>query len=178
MATAVQVVDDSGVQWLSAGVRLTSRASYRALASAVMLGFLAVVSLDGIPVSPAPNGLGLLPSTVVLLGLSGLTLQTPVGSAATTAAKAATSATSHQPRGVVEQVVLATAVGPAGSAISSPGRLCWVVFLNPGPDSLGNLPAPGQIMMDTVLVDAHTGAVIEGFISFQGSTPNSFVGTE
>jgi hypothetical protein len=53
-----------------------------------------------------------------------------------------------------------------------------VVFLNPGSDALGNAAAPGQIQLDAVLVDAQTGAVIEGFISFRSTTPKSEVGTE
>jgi hypothetical protein len=75
-------------------------------------------------------------------------------------------------------VFLATAVGTGGSAIHPPGKLCWVVFLNPGSNAEGNAPAPGEIELDVVLVGARSGAVIEGFIAFRSSTPQSEVGSE
>ena len=94
------------------------------------------------------------------------------------ASAAVKAATKSQPESEPEKVVLATVVGGDGSVIAPPGRLCWIVFLNPGSDSIGDAPVPGQIDLDTVLVDARSGGVIEGFISFHGTTPHSEVGTE
>jgi hypothetical protein len=53
-----------------------------------------------------------------------------------------------------------------------------VVFLNPGSQVLGNLQAPSDVDLDAVLVDARSGAVIEGFLSFDSSSRGLQVGSE
>lgn len=150
----------------------------RAAAGALIVGVVAALSLAATRTPETANGLGILPSTQALLEQSGITLQTPKRPANISAAQAESAATKGQSGVLVNQVLLAVAVGTRGSAISPPGRLCWVVFLNPAAEEETNPPAPGAIRLDTVLVDAQTGAVIEGFISFGGSTPNSKVGSE
>ena len=144
----------------------------------LVLALAGAITLMAVQVTPDPNGLGVLPGQEVIMEHSGVTLETPVGKPAIGAQKAAAAATKSQPQAQVDQVFLATTVGEAGSQISPPGRLCWVVFLNPGSNPAGAAQVPGQIELDAVLVDARSGAVIEGFISFHGTTPNSQVGTE
>jgi hypothetical protein len=142
------------------------------------VGVVAALSLAATHAPETVNGLGILPSTQTLLEQSGVTLQTPNRPANISAAQAESAATKGQSGALVDQVLLAVAVGSPGSRISPPGRLCWVVFLNPAAAEEIDPPAPGAIRLDTVLVDAQTGAVIEGFISFGGTTPNSKVGNE
>jgi len=143
------------------------------------VGLLAALSLAATRPPESANGLGILPSTQSILEQSGVTLRTPQHrSARVSVAQAESAATAGQSGALVDQVLLAVAVGSPGSPISPPGKLCWVVFLNPTAEQATNPPAPGAIHMDTVLVDAHTGTVIEGFISFGSSTPNSKVGSE
>lgn len=137
---------------------------------------VAALSLATTHPPESANGLGILPSTQSMLEQSGVTLQTPHRSAHVSAAQAESAATAGQSGVLVDQVLLAVAVGSPGSAISPPGKLCWVVFLNPAGGT--HPPVPGAIHLDTVLVDAHSGTVIEGFISFGSSTPNSKVGSE
>ncbi len=172
------MADDSTVPWKSPSSGGFARRRFRALAAALALGLVAALTLVATQVAPAPNGLGILPSVQTILERSGVTLQFPKGAAAIRKRQAVAAATQHQSQAQVERAFLATAVGAGGSPISPPGRLCWVVFLNPGSDALGNAAAPGQIQLDAVLVDAQTGAVIEGFISFRSTTPKSAVGTE
>ena len=142
------------------------------------LGLVAAITLVATHSPPTPNGLGILPGTQTLLERSGVTLQSPTRAAVISSKRAVAAATAAQSQSQVRQVFLAIAIGASGSVISPPGTLCWVVFLNPGPDLSGNALAPGQIQLDAELVDAQTGAVLEGFISFRSSTPNSQVGTE
>jgi hypothetical protein len=150
----------------------------RAVAGALVVGLVAALSLAATRPPESANGLGILPRTQSLLEQSGVTLRTPQRSAHVSAARAESAATAGQSGALVDQVLLAVAIGSQGSAISPPGKLCWVVFLNPAAAEATNPPAPGAIRLDTVLVDAHTGTVIEGFISFGSSTPNSKVGSE
>ncbi|MGA7362478.1 MAG: hypothetical protein WCB86_07810 [Candidatus Dormiibacterota bacterium] len=156
----------------------TTRRWWRSLGLVLVLALVGGATLVAIHVTPIPNGLGVLPGEETILNQSGLTLQTPVGKPGTDTEAAVRAATKAQPQSSVQEVVLATVVGAEGTAIGPPGRLCWIVFLSPSSDSIGDAPVPGQIDLDAVLVDAHSGAVIEGFISFHGTTPNSDVGTE
>ncbi|HUY54440.1 MAG TPA: hypothetical protein VMV23_04715 [Candidatus Nanopelagicaceae bacterium] len=156
----------------------TARRRWRPLALGLVLVLLGGVTLVAMQVTPIPNGIGVLPGQETILNQSGLTLQTPVGKPGTDTETAVRAATKAQPQSSVKEVVLATVVGGDGTAIGPPGRLCWIVFLNPSSDSVGDAPVPGQIDLDAVLVDAHSGAVIEGFISFRGTTPHSEVGAE
>jgi hypothetical protein len=142
------------------------------------VGLVAALSLAATHSPQTANGLGILPRTQSLLEQSGVTLRTPNQPANISAREAESAATKDQSAAQVEQVLLAVAIGAHGSVISPPGRLCWVVFLNPAAEAENNPPAPGAIRLDTVLVDAQTGAVIEGFIAFGSSTPNSKVGSE
>ncbi|MGC1406525.1 MAG: hypothetical protein WA938_07280 [Candidatus Dormiibacterota bacterium] len=166
------------MQWTNPSPHPRSRWRLRTLAGALLVGLVAALSLATTRPPESANGLGILPRTQSLLEQSGVTLHTPHRSAHVSAAQAESAATAGQSGALVDQVLLAVAVGSRGSAISPPGKLCWVVFLNPAAAEATNPPAPGVIHMDTVLVDAHTGTVIEGFISFGSTTPNSKVGSE
>jgi hypothetical protein len=172
------VSDDSSVHWTNPSPRPPAWWRLRALAAALVVGVVAALSLTATHTPESANGLGILPSTQTLLEQSGVTLQTPNRPANISAAQAESAATAGQSGALVDQVLLAVAVGSPGSAISPPGRLCWVIFLNPAAAQEISPPAPGAIRLDTVLVDAQTGAVIEGFINFGSSTPNSKVGNE
>ncbi|MGH7642699.1 MAG: hypothetical protein ACRENX_06750 [Candidatus Dormibacteria bacterium] len=151
---------------------------WRAFALTLLLALIGGVTLVATHVTPIPNGLGVLPGDESILAQSGLTLQTPDGKAAIGAGAAVSAATKNQPQAELDKVFLATVLGPGGSALPSSGRLCWIVFLNPGTDEVGDAPVPGQIDLDAVLVDARSGAVIEGLVSFRGTTADSQVGTE
>ncbi|MGC2191290.1 MAG: hypothetical protein WA751_03035 [Candidatus Dormiibacterota bacterium] len=155
-----------------------ARRRWRSFALVLVLALLAGVTLVMTHVAPSPNGLGVLPSEEAILNQSGLALETPHGTPAINAGAAVKAATKSQPESEPEKAVLATVVGGNGSAIAPPGRLCWIVFLNPGSDSTGDAPVPGQVDLDAVLVNAQSGGVIEGFISFHGTTAHSEVGTE
>ncbi len=154
------------------------RWKWRSFAVVLVLALVGGVTLVAINSTPSPNGLGVLPTDQTILEQSGVVLQTPTGKATVKSVAAATAAASQQPGAEPESVFLATAVGTGGSAIHPPGKLCWVVFLNPGSNAEGNAPAPGEIELDVVLVGARSGAVIEGFIAFRSSTPQSEVGSE
>ncbi|HVD04150.1 MAG TPA: hypothetical protein VNF75_08495 [Candidatus Dormibacteraeota bacterium] len=137
---------------------------------------IAVLSLLAMAPSPQPNGLGLLPETVAVMQGSGLTLNEPAGTAAIRRGQAVAVAQRQGRQDRVEQVVLAE-VTAAGSSLGAQPRLCWVVLLQANPDASGNLPAPGQIDLYLVLVDAHTGRFLDGVIAFQGG-PHTGVGSE
>ncbi|MGC1185656.1 MAG: hypothetical protein WBA31_10995 [Candidatus Dormiibacterota bacterium] len=154
------------------------RRKWRSFALVLVLALVGGLTLVAINSTPAPNGLGVLPADQSILEQSGVVLQTPTGKPTVKADAAAKAAARQQPGSEPETVLLATAVGTGGSAIHPPGKLCWIVFLNPGSDAEGNAPAPGDIELDVVLVGAHSGSVIEGFIAFRSSTPMSQVGTE
>lgn len=170
--------DDSAVLSHAEEPTRRPRWRWRSFALVVVLALVGGVTLVAINSTPAPNGLGVLPADQTILEQSGVVLQTPQGKPTVKADAAATAAAHQQPGSAPESVFLATAVGTGGSAIHPPGKLCWVVFLNPGSDAGGNAPAPGDIELDVVLVGAHTGSVIEGFIAFRSSTPMSEVGSE
>ena len=170
--------DDSSVQWTNPSPRPRAWWRLRAIAAALVVGVVATLSLTATHTPESVNGLGILPSTQSLLEQSGVTLQTPSQPANISEAEAESAATKGQSGALVEQALLAVAVGSRGSANSPPGRLCWVVFLNPAAAEAINPPVPGAIRLDTVLVDAQSGAVIEGFVNFGSSTPNSKVGNE
>lgn len=150
----------------------------RILGLVLLLGLGGVLTLAFVTSPPAPNGLGLLPTTETLLARSGVQLASPSGHARVTASQAGQTALAGQTQTVVVRIVLATAQGLPGSRLGPHRRLCWVVFLSPNQGPLGEPPAPGQIDLDTVLVDAHSGSFVAGFIAFHGPTPHSQVGTE
>jgi hypothetical protein len=166
------------VQWTNPSPRPRSWWRLRAIGAALIVGLVAALTLSATHAPESANGLGILPTTQFLLEQSGVTLQTPDRPANISLAQAESAATQGQSGALVNKVLLAVAVGSRGSVISPPGRLCWVVFLNPAAEEETNPPAPGAIRLDAVLVDAQTGAVIEGFIDFGSSTPNSKVGSE
>lgn len=166
------------VPWKSPRAGETARRRWRAFALVLLLALVGAVTLVATQVTPIPNGLGVLPSAETILAQSGLTLQIPQGKAAIGSRAAVAAATKTQPQAALDKVFLATVVGAGGSAVAPPGRLCWIVFLIPGSAGVGNSAVPGQIDLDAVLVDAQSGAVIEGFVSFRGTTPQSQVGTE
>jgi hypothetical protein len=145
---------------------------------ALALGLVGTLALLALPAPPAPNGLGILPSALTSLQASGLTLATPTGPAGITARRAAAAASSTQSGSAVESEALATVIGPGRDRLGPPGQLCWVVFLNPGSGGATNLEEQGDVEFDAVLVNAHSGSVIAGFISFRSSTPGSRVGSE
>lgn len=175
---ATPVSDDSNVQWNSPNPDGPARRRLRPFALVLVLGLIGAITLVATQVTPAPNGLGLLPGDQAILEHSGVTLQFPTGKPTVSRGKAVAAAIKGQPQAQPLHIVLVTAVGVGGSAISPPGRLCWVVILNTDLNSVVGSEVPGQIQLDAVLVDARTGAVIEGFISFHGTTPHSQVGTE
>ncbi|MGH7759670.1 MAG: hypothetical protein ACREN7_10195, partial [Candidatus Dormibacteria bacterium] len=119
--------------------------------------------------SPQANGLGVLPQERAILGRSGVVLESPNTRPRVSARSAARVAVGRQTYLPLKEV-LATAVGPAGSRLGTGGRLCWVVFMDPGSVSSNGEPPPGQVTLAAVLVDASTGRVIEGFISFRTET--------
>ena len=170
--------DDSGVESLPTGADHPARSLGRAIALSLALGLVGALTLLATHVAPQTNGLGLLPSQQSVLEQSGVTLQAPQGRAAIGAGKAVAAALAHQPLSRPITAILATAVGAGGSPISPPGRLCWVILLSPGGGSVGGAQVPGQIRLDAVLVDARSGAVIEGFISFRGPAAGSVIGSE
>jgi hypothetical protein len=172
------VSDDFTVQWKSPSPGGSGRWRWRSLAVVVVLGLAGALTLVAARTTPIANGLGILPDQETVLNQSGLALETPQGAAAIAAHAAAQAATKQQSQAEVLSVVLETLVGAKGSKISPSGRLCWIVFLNPANDNVGNTPVPGQIQVDVVLVDAQSGAVIESFVSFSGTTPQSQVGSE
>ncbi|MGH7611648.1 MAG: hypothetical protein ACREN4_06490 [Candidatus Dormibacteria bacterium] len=151
----------------------------RLVAVVALLVLGGVLTLAFVTSGPERNGLGLLPSTATLMARSGVELESPQGIAEISAQEATRLALAGQQGGsAVDQVVLATARGLPGSRLRSSGRLCWVVLLTPNPLALENAPAPGQIELDAILLDARTGGFIEGFIAFSGQTPDSRVGNE
>ncbi|HEY6538386.1 MAG TPA: hypothetical protein VI138_05020 [Candidatus Dormibacteraeota bacterium] len=152
--------------------------SWRPFAVLLLVALAGALTLHAVSGTPSPNGLGVLPAQQTILERSGVALQVPTGKATVRARSAAKAAAKDQPGSAPTTVLLARAEGAHGSALSPPGRLCWVVFLEPGSDAEGDAPAPGQIQLDVVLVDAHTGGVIEGFIAFRSTTAHSRVGTE
>jgi hypothetical protein len=172
------VSDDSTVHWRSPAPGGPARRRWRPFALVLVLALVAAVTLVTTHVTPVPNGLGVLPSEETIMANSGLTLQTPHGKAAIARSSAVAAATKSQPQAELEKAVLATVVGADGSGLSPPGKLCWIVFLNPSSNTVGDAEVPGQIDLDAVLVNARSGAVIEGFISFRGTTPHSEVGSE
>ncbi len=170
--------DDFAVQRESSTTGGSGRWRWRSLAVVLVLGLVGAVTLVAARTTPIANGLGVLPDEEMVLNQSGLALETPQGAPAIEAHAAAQAATKQQSQAEVLSVVLATVVGAKGSAISPQGRLCWIVFLKPANDDVGNSQVPGQIQVDAVLVDAQSGAVIESFVSFSGTTSQSGVGSE
>lgn len=164
--------------WKSASPDGSARRSWRPLALVLVLALVGALTLVAVQVSPLPNALGILPNQETILTESGLTLQTASGTPTIPARTAVKTATKSQPESQAEVVFLATVVGSEGSRIAPPGRLCWIVLLSPGSEPGGDTPVPGQIDLDAVVIDARTGAVIEGFIAFHGTTPHSEVGIE
>ncbi len=142
------------------------------------LALAAALTLVATRVPAVPNGLGLLPSTVSQLQASGVTLETPQGVSNISVRQAVELAAGSQAGTEVDSAVLATVIGPRRYGLEAPGRLCWVIFLHPGAAAQEQLDAPGTIELDAVVVDARTGSVIQGFVTFQSGTPGTRVGSE
>ncbi|MGH7691614.1 MAG: hypothetical protein ACRENY_08615 [Candidatus Dormibacteria bacterium] len=140
---------------------------WRPLGIALILATIGVVSLLATYAAPQPNGLGVLPGERGILEQSGVTLHPPSGTAAVGAVRAVKAAIRHQTETEPIKAVLATVVGPRGSRLSPPGRLCWVVFLDPVAGTAGGQQLPGRVSLDAVLINARSGAVLEGFIAFR-----------
>lgn len=134
----------------------------------MILGLLGALSLLALSPPPQPDGLGLLPQTVTLIGRSGVFLSDPRARPLISQARALSVAMGQGRQDYVQQAVLADAQSLAGGPLSARPTLCWVVLLQANPDQNGNLPAPGQISLYLVLVNARTGRFIEGVIAFQG----------
>jgi hypothetical protein len=143
----------------------------------VVLVGAAVLTLQAVATPPLPNGLGLLPSTVVLVQRSGVTLTEPTATPLVTRSQAVTVARGQGSQDGVEQVILADVNGVPGSAVGSQRQLCWVILLQANPDESGNLPVPGYIDLYMVLVDAHSGRFLDGVIAFHGGAETG-VGSE
>ncbi|HUY54022.1 MAG TPA: hypothetical protein VMV23_02560 [Candidatus Nanopelagicaceae bacterium] len=135
---------------------------------ALVLGCLGAVSLLALSPPSQPDGLGLLPQTVTLVGRSGVMLSDPLAPPLISQAKAIAVAMGQGRQDYVQQAVLANARSLVGGPLGRHTTLCWVVLLQANPDQSGNLPAPGQINLYLVLVNARTGRFIEGVIAFQG----------
>ncbi|MHB8313945.1 MAG: hypothetical protein ACYDD0_11725 [Candidatus Dormibacteria bacterium] len=144
---------------------------------ALVLGCLGVLSLLTGSASSQPNGLGLLPQAVILVGRSGVVLSDPGSRPAVSQAKAIAVALRQGRQDYVQQAVLADARDVTGGPLGTRTTLCWVVLLQANPDRNGNLPAPGQIDLYLVLVNARTGRFIEGVIAFHGQAQTG-VGAE
>ncbi len=152
----------------------------RALAGslfALALGCLGVLSLLAGSAPSQPDGLGLLPQTVTLVGRSGVVLSDPGSRPTISQAKAISVAMGQGRQDYIQQAVLADARDLAGGPLGTRPTLCWVVLLQANPDRNGNLPAPGQIDLYLVLVNARTGRFIEGVIAFHGQAQTG-VGAE
>ncbi|MGA9775579.1 MAG: hypothetical protein WBU92_06610 [Candidatus Dormiibacterota bacterium] len=160
------------------GTRSGSR-SPRLLVGLLMLALIGVVALTVMAptAAPEPNGLGVLPTTVTLLQRSGIAISGPSGAAAVSQRQAMAVARRQGGQDIPQSAFLAEASQPAGGILGTRPRLCWVVLLEAAPDHLGNLPAPGQISLYAVLVDARNGRFLEGVIAFQGPA-HSGVGSE
>ncbi|NNM97156.1 MAG: hypothetical protein HKL89_06080 [Candidatus Dormibacteraeota bacterium] len=135
---------------------------------ALVLGCLGALSLLSLSPPSQPDGLGLLPQTVTLVGRSGVMLSDPGGRPLISQAEAISVAMRQGRQDYVQQAVLVNAQSLAGGALGRNPTLCWLVLLQANPDRNGNLPAPGQISLYLVLVNARTGRFIEGVIAFQG----------
>jgi hypothetical protein len=134
----------------------------------VVLLCAAVLTLQAVAFPPLPNGLGLLPSAVALVQRSGVTLTEPTAPPIVTRSRAVAVARGQGSQDGVEQVILADVNGVDDSSLGSRQRLCWVILLRANPDESGDLPAPGEIDLYMVIVDAHSGRFLDGVIAFQG----------
>ena len=157
------------------GRRLASPATLLLLL--VLVGVV-VLTVTG-PKGPAqPNGLGITPSTVLLLNQSGLSLSAPQGRALVDESQAFRVA---RGQGLLQDLprsaFLALASQPEGGTVGTRPHLCWVVLLQARADSSGNLPAPGEITLYAVVIDARSGRFLTAVIAFQGPA-HSGVGSE
>ncbi len=156
------------------GRRLASPATLLVL---LLLVGVVILTVTG-PTGPAqPNGLGITPSTVLLLNQSGLSLSTPQGRALVGEGRAFRVARGQGLQDLPQSAFLALASQPEGGTVGTRPRLCWVVLLQAGADSSGNLPAPGQITLYAVVIDARSGRFLTAVIAFQGPA-HSGVGSE
>ena len=156
------------------GRRLASPATLLVL---LLLVGVVILTVTG-PTGPAqPNGLGITPSTVLLLNQSGLSLSTPQGRALVGEGRAFRVARGQGLQDLPQSAFLALASQPEGGTVGTRPRLCWVVLLQAGADSSGNLPAPGQINLYAVVIDARSGRFLTAVIAFQVPA-HSGVGSE
>jgi hypothetical protein len=156
------------------GRRLASPATLLIL---LLLVWVVVLTVTG-PTGPVQtNGLGITPSTVLLLNQSGLSLATPQGRALVGEGRALQVARRQGPQDLPQSAFLALASQPQGGTVGSRPRLCWVVLLQAGAGPFGNLPAPGQISLYAVVIDARSGRFLTGVIAFRGPA-HSGVGSE
>ncbi len=143
----------------------------------LLLVGVVVLTVTG-PTAPVQiNGLGITPSTVLLLNQSGLSLAAPQGRALVGAGRALQVARRQGPQDLPKSTFLALASQSRGGSVGPRPRLCWVVLLQAGADPFGNPPAPGRITLYAVVVDAHSGHFLTAVIAFQGPA-HSGVGSE
>ena len=153
------------------------RASPATFVLLLVLVGLVILTVTG-PTGPAQaNGLGITPSTVLLLNQSGVSLQAPRGRALVNEGRAFRVARGQGFQDLPQSAFLALASQPEGGTVGARPRLCWVVLLQAGADSSGNLPAPGQITLYAVVIDARSGRFLTAVIAFQGPA-HSGVGSE
>jgi hypothetical protein len=156
------------------GRRLASPATLLILL--VLVGVV-IVTVAGSTGPVQANGLGITPSTVLLLSQSGLSLAAPQGRALVGEGRALQVARRQGLQDLPQSAFLALASQPQGGSVGSRPRLCWVVLLQAGPDPFGNLPAPGQISLYAVVIDARSGHFLTAVIAFRGPA-HSGVGSE
>ena len=156
------------------GHRLASPTTF--LISLLLVG-LVILTVTG-PAGPVQsNGLGITPSTVLLLNLSGLSLAAPQGRALVGEGRALRVARNQGLQDLPKYAFLTLASQPQGGSVGARPRLCWVVLLQAGADRFGNLPAPGQIRLYAVVIDARSGRFLTAVIAFRGPA-HSGVGSE
>ncbi len=144
----------------------------------VLLLIIGVVLTVTGPTAPVQaNGLGITPSTVLLLDQSGLSVAAPQGRALVGEGRALQVARGQGIQDLPKSAFLALASQARGGSVGARPRLCWVVLLQAGADPFGNLPAPGQITLYAVVVDARSGHFLTAVVAFQGPA-HSGVGSE
>ena len=156
------------------GRRLASPAT---LVLLLLLVGLVIVSVTAPPGPAQVNGLGITPATVLLLNQSGVSLSAPQGRPLVNEGRALRVAQGQGFQDLPQSAFLALASQPEGGTVGVRPRLCWVVLLQAGADSSGNLPAPGQITLYAVVIDARSGRFLTAVIAFQGPA-HSGVGSE
>lgn len=142
----------------------------------LMVGLAAVTVVAPSGTAQA-NGLGITPGTVSLLRQSGLSLAAPQGRPAVGKGPALAVARAQGIQDLPKMSFLALVSQPQGGSVGPRPRLCWVVLMQAAASPLGDLPAPGQITLYAVVVDAHSGRFLTAVIAFQGPA-DSGVGSE